>query len=107
MFRKVLPICIIHNPFSCGGEIEAALFFGINISNYPAGGAAVHHFAKAGKVTLARLARKNGEYHLTVVPAEFVNFDEEKMQKLGSMTTPQWPVAFAKLHVSADEFIER
>ena len=33
MFRKVLPICIIHNPFSCGGEIEAALSVGIDISN--------------------------------------------------------------------------
>lgn len=75
--------------------------------DYPAGGAAVHHFAKAGKVTLARLTRKNGAYHLTVVPAEFVNFDQEKMLKLGSMTTPQWPVAFARLQVSADEFIER
>lgn len=34
MFRKVLPICIIHNPFSCGGEEEVPLFVGINISNY-------------------------------------------------------------------------
>ena len=73
--------------------------------DYPAGGAAVHHFAKAGKVTLARLARKDGKYRLTVVPAEFVTYDREKMIKLGSVTTPQWPVAFAELKVSPDKFI--
>lgn len=73
--------------------------------DYPAGGASVHHFAKSGKVTLARLARKNGEYHLTIVPAEFVNYDRAEMEIMGSITTPQWPVAFAKLNVSADYFI--
>ena len=72
---------------------------------YPAGGASVHHFAKAGQVTLARLARKNGEYYLTVVPAEFVEFSYEKMVALGSMTTPSWPAAFAKLKVSPEYFI--
>lgn len=73
---------------------------------YPAGGASVHHFAKAGQVTLARLARKNGQYYLTIVPAEFVEFDREKMIALGNLTTPAWPVAFARLRVSADFFIE-
>ena len=72
---------------------------------YPAGGASVHHFAKAGKVTLARLARKNGEYYLTIVPAEFVEFDREKMIALGNTTTPAWPAAFARLKVSAEHFI--
>ena len=72
---------------------------------YPAGGASVHHFAKAGKVTLARLARKNGEYYLTIVPAEFVEFDREKMIALGNTTTPSWPAAFAKLKVSPEHFI--
>ena len=73
--------------------------------DYPAGGAAVHHFAKEGKVTLARLARRNGSYHLTIVPAEFKNYSKEEMIEMGSITTPQWPVAFAKLGVSADYFI--
>ena len=74
-------------------------------SDYPAGGASVHHFAKEGKVTLARFARKNGQYHLTIVPAEFKTYDRDEMVKMGSITTPQWPVAFAKLKVSADFFI--
>ena len=72
---------------------------------YPAGGASVHHFAKAGKVTLARFARKNGEYYLTIVPAEFVEYDREKMIALGNTTTPSWPAAFAKLKVSPEHFI--
>ena len=73
--------------------------------DYPAGGAAVHHFAKAGNVTLARLARKNGQYELTIVPAEIVEFEREKMLDLGSQTTPQWPIAFTKLKVSPEYFI--
>ncbi len=74
-------------------------------NDYPAGGAAVQHFAKAGKVTLARLARNNGQYYLTIVPGEIVEFDREKMLEMGSTTTPQWPIAFTKLKVSADYFI--
>ncbi|MDD2393344.1 MAG: L-fucose/L-arabinose isomerase family protein [Eubacteriales bacterium] len=72
---------------------------------YPAGGASVHHFAAPGSVTLARLARKNGKYKLTIVPAEFVSFSRDKSLELGSQTTPEWPAAFARLKVSADYFI--
>ncbi len=73
---------------------------------YPAGGASVHHFAKGGEVTLARLARKNGKYFLTIVPAEFVEFPEDKALALGSLTTPEWPIAFARLKVGADYFLK-
>lgn len=73
---------------------------------YPAGGASVHHFAKEGNVTLARLARKNGRYYMTIVPAEFVNFSREEMLAMGETTTPAWPAAFARLKVSADEFLQ-
>lgn len=72
---------------------------------YPAGGASVHHFAAPGKVTLARLARKKGEYRLTIVPAEFIHFSRETALKMGADTTPEWPVAFARLKVSADRFL--
>ena len=74
---------------------------------YPAGGASVHHFAKGGQVTLARLARKDGKYRMTIVPAEFVDFPREKALALGATTTPAWPCAFARLEVSADEFLSR
>lgn len=74
---------------------------------YPAGGASVHHFARAGKVTLARLARRNGKYMMTIVPAEIVAFDQEKMVAMGNTTTPAWPVAFTRLEVPAEEFLEK
>ncbi len=76
------------------------------VDDYPAGGASVHHFAKAGQVTLARMARKNGSYFLSIVPAEIVEFSREEMEHMGSVTTPEWPVAFTRLKVSAGEFLQ-
>lgn len=75
--------------------------------DYPAGGASVWHIAKAGRVTLARLSRKNGQYRMTIVPAEFVRFEPEKEAVLAGVATPQWPVAFTRLKVSAEEFISK
>ncbi len=72
---------------------------------FPAGGASVMHFAMPGKVTLARLTRRNGRYWLAVVPAEFVLFDEKKNWAKAEATTKEWPHAFARLRVSADEFL--
>lgn len=74
--------------------------------DYPSGGGSVHHFAAPGKVTLARLARKKGKYYLTLVPGEIVQFDQEKMQRLGAMATPQWPVAFTRVEASAETFLK-
>lgn len=73
--------------------------------DYPAGGGSVHHFAASGKITMARLSRKDGEYRLTLVPAEIVQFSDERMAELGGIATPQWPVAFTKLQVSAENFL--
>ena len=72
---------------------------------YPAGGASVHHFAVPGEVTLARLSRKDGKYRLALVPGELVEFPRDVAFKKGSATTPEWPMAFARLKVSADEFL--
>ena len=72
---------------------------------FPAGGASVMHFAQPGEVTLARLTRKNGRYWLAIVPAEFVLFEPESNWALAKETTPEWPHAFARLKVSADEFL--
>ena len=73
--------------------------------DYPAGGGSVHYFAAPGKVTMARLARKQDKYYLTLVPAEIVQFDQEKMERLGGMATPQWPVAFTKVATPAETFL--
>lgn len=92
------------NPFEPKENLKNVTFFP-ETHYYPAGGASVHHFAKGGEVTLARLARKNGQYYLTIVPAEFVEFPREKAVAMGSMTTPAWPVAFTRLKVDTDTFI--
>lgn len=72
---------------------------------FPAGGASVMHFARPGDVTLARLTRRNGKYWLAIVPAEFVLFEDQVNWALAKETTPEWPHAFARLKVSADEFL--
>ena len=72
---------------------------------YPAGGASVHHFAAPGKVTLARLARKNGRYWLAIVPAEFVEFPREVALQKGATVTPEWPIAFTRLQCPPEEFL--
>jgi len=72
---------------------------------FPAGGASVMHFAQPGEVTLARLTRRNGKYWMAIMPAEFVLFDEETNWKKAEATTKEWPHAFARLKVPADEFL--
>ena len=74
-------------------------------SYYPAGGASVHHFAAPGKVTLARLARREGKYWLAIVPGEIIGFPREKALAMGSTTTPEWPVAFTRIKASAEDFL--
>jgi L-fucose isomerase len=74
-------------------------------SYYPAGGASVHHFAAPGKVTLARLARRDGRYWLAVVPAEIVEFPRDIALQKGSTVTPEWPIAFTRLKVAPEEFL--
>lgn len=75
------------------------------VSYYPAGGASVQHFAAPGEITLARLARKQGQYWLAIVPAEFVEFPEDVARAKAATTTPEWPHAFARLRVTPDEFL--
>jgi L-fucose isomerase len=72
---------------------------------FPAGGASVMHFAQPGEVTLARLTRRNGKYWLAILPAEFILFDEKKNWAKAEATTKEWPHAFTRLKVSADEFL--
>jgi L-fucose isomerase len=75
------------------------------IPDYPAGGASVQFFASAGPMTMARLARKKGQYWLAIVPCDFVEFSQEKMEAKAHTTDIEWPHAFARLHVSADTFL--
>ncbi len=73
---------------------------------FPAGGAAVKHFAVPGEVTLARLTRKDGRYFMTIVPAEFVELLKGEMEKLADEVQKEWPHAFARLRVDMDTFLK-
>lgn len=72
---------------------------------FPAGGAAVRHFAAPGEVTLARLARRGGQYWLAIVPGEFIELPKEEAERKAREIQVNWPHAFAKLRVSPEEFL--
>lgn len=74
---------------------------------FPAGGAAVHHLAHPGKVTLARLGRKNGCYWMAILTGEFVRFDDKTNQEIMTRTQIEWPHAFCHLDTSIDSFINK
>jgi len=73
---------------------------------FPAGGAAVKHFAAPGRVTLARLARQDGEYVMTIVPGEFVKLSAAQEKKLSEEVQIQWPHAYVKLDTDMDTFLK-
>ena len=99
-----------HATYFAGHSLDPAVnlkkvTFFPEVSYYPAGGASVQHFAAPGPVTLARLARKRGIYWMAIVPGEFVEFPERVAQEKSQTTTPEWPIAFARLQVPHDEFL--
>jgi L-fucose isomerase len=72
---------------------------------FPAGGAAVHHIAAPGEVTLARLTRKDGRYWMGIAPGEFLALPEEEALAKAQATTPEWPHAFTRLRVPPERLI--
>ncbi len=75
------------------------------VSDYPAGGPSVHHFAAPGEVTLARLARRQGRYRMTLLRGEFVEVQRSKAFELGRTVTPEWSIAFCRLGCSPEGFL--
>jgi L-fucose isomerase len=72
---------------------------------FPAGGASVRHIAVPGRVTLARLARRRGEYWLAIVPGEFIELPKDKAEEKAQATQIEWPHAFTRFEVSPEEFL--
>ena len=72
---------------------------------FPAGGASVRHIAAPGKVTLARLARKNGKYWLAILPGEFLELPPEEAERKAAATQVEWPHAFTRLEVGPEELL--
>lgn len=73
---------------------------------FPAGGASVQHLAAPGRVTLARLGRRNGRYWMAILPGEFLQFDKKKNDKLMRETQIEWPHAFFKPDGDNEEIID-
>ncbi len=73
---------------------------------FPAGGAAVKHFAAPGDMTLARLTRKNGQYHMTIVTGKVVEMPESRMEELANRVQTEWPHAYIKLNTTMDNFMK-
>jgi L-fucose isomerase len=42
---------------------------------------------------------------MAILPAEFLDFGEQKNEEKAKATQIEWPHAFARLEVSADEFL--
>ncbi len=75
------------------------------VSDFPAGGPSVHHFAAPGQMTFARLARRNGIYWMALLEGQLVEFPRETALRLGQTVTPEWPIAFTRIGCSVDDFL--
>ncbi len=75
------------------------------VSDYPAGGPSVHHFAAPGRMTFARMARRNGIYWLALLNGEIVEVEREKALRMGQTVTPEWPIAFTRLDCGVSDFL--
>lgn len=71
------------------------------------GGAAITYFKAApGPMTLARLFRRDGRYHMAVIPGEAVNpTDEEYAAFVAARGSHQLPTAFVKVTADFDRII--
>jgi len=74
---------------------------------FPAGGASVHHIAAPAEVTLARLTRHSGFYRMQVAGGAFEEYGAEVNEQLARQSTFEWPHAFTRMEVPADEFLSR
>ena len=73
----------------------------------PGGGANTYFHAAPGPITLARLFRRSGKYHMAILPARLVEPSVEEIDAFVVARGPhQLPTAFAKLEVGLDRLIE-
>jgi L-fucose isomerase len=74
---------------------------------FPAGGAAVHHLAAPGDITLARLSRSDANYRMQVSLGRFERYDDQTNEALMRQSTYVWPHAFTHLDAPAEVFLSR
>lgn len=72
----------------------------------PGGGANTYFHAAPGPITLARLFRRSGRYHLAILPATLVTPSKDEVDEFVTARGPhQLPTAFAKLRVGLDRLV--
>jgi len=74
---------------------------------FPAGGASVYHVAAPGEMTLARFTRRDGRYVLSIVPAQIVDFGEDRNEQIARSVQDNWPHVFARFRCRPEQFIEK
>ncbi|NQS88473.1 L-fucose/L-arabinose isomerase family protein [Patescibacteria group bacterium] len=99
-----------HATYFAGGSMEPEK----NLKNvilypegfyFPAGGATVRHIAAPGRVTLARLARINGKYIMSIVPGEILDLPKKKAEELAKGVQEEWPHAYVQIDASINDFL--
>ncbi|MBE3130247.1 MAG: L-fucose isomerase [Acidobacteria bacterium] len=73
------------------------------IPKYGGGGGHVRFIGAEGPMTFARLFRRSGCFHMTIVQANLERYPDGKTEE----TCPVWPHLFAKLSAPAREFLPR
>ena len=72
----------------------------------PGGGAVTYFTASPGPITLARLYRKSGDYHMAIIPGDAVRLSAEDMQAfVDARGAHQLPTAFVKVTADFDALL--
>jgi L-fucose isomerase len=83
-------------------ENLAKVFLEPVIPKYGGGGAHFSHVCGEGEITVARMSRVGGKYHMFVARGEFIDFPREKMAE----TCAAWPHGYIKLDIHPKDFID-
>lgn len=72
----------------------------------PGGGAVTYFTASPGPITLARLYRKSGVYHMAIIPGDAVQLSSEDLQSfVDARGAHQLPTAFVKVTADFDALL--
>ena len=75
-------------------------------ANRPGGGAITYFTTAPGELTLARLYRVDGDYHMAIITGATVNISDEEYQAfVAARGTHQLPTAFLKMDVDVDRLL--
>ncbi|RME80432.1 MAG: L-fucose isomerase [Caldilineae bacterium] len=75
-------------------------------ANRPGGGAITYFHTAPGPLTFARLFRRQGVYHMSIIQGETTQVSEEKLRAfVAARGSHQLPTAFARLEVDIDAFL--